>query len=230
MGSRPTLPYYAPASVLPGPLPTLEEIFKAKQLPSARQAVTGVVRVREYFIVKFGRYVLAGHHTVDIDHMVVRVPRLCRRPSTFCNVCYWRHVLPVWAECRSSGCLFGSGVERNRTLNKGGRMTDQVSRELGMRQNRSLDEVQMLIRTCSKSGKKSSKAIHKSPRYSARGVCVVDRKQGVGHSATLRLCFGQRISVAPTNLSLPERPRRLEGRLRQDFQPSALLCTKVRRV
>lgn len=57
MASRPTLPFYAPESVLPKPLPTLEEIFKAKRLPSARQAVTSVVRVREHFIVKFGRYV-----------------------------------------------------------------------------------------------------------------------------------------------------------------------------
>jgi serine/threonine protein kinase len=57
MASRPTLPYFAPKTVLPGPLPTLKEIFQAKQLPSAHQAVTGVFRVREHFVVKFGRYV-----------------------------------------------------------------------------------------------------------------------------------------------------------------------------
>ncbi|KAK3291465.1 kinase-like domain-containing protein [Chaetomium fimeti] len=57
MGSKPTLPYCAPENVLPGPIPTVEEILKAEQLRRAGQAVTGVARIREHFIVKFGRHV-----------------------------------------------------------------------------------------------------------------------------------------------------------------------------
>ncbi|KAK4153045.1 kinase-like domain-containing protein [Chaetomidium leptoderma] len=58
MDSRPTLPYFAPANLLPAPLPTVAEILASTERLSNRFArVVHVARVGQHFAVKFGRYV-----------------------------------------------------------------------------------------------------------------------------------------------------------------------------
>ncbi|KAH6617608.1 kinase-like domain-containing protein [Chaetomium tenue] len=54
MASQTTLPYFAPQSVLPAKLPTIEEILKGKKIPSAHYVVA---RVGEHFVVKYGENV-----------------------------------------------------------------------------------------------------------------------------------------------------------------------------
>lgn len=53
MATRHTLPYYAPAELLPAPLPTVAEILASRTRLSCPHETT-VVRVREHFAVKYG--------------------------------------------------------------------------------------------------------------------------------------------------------------------------------
>jgi len=53
MSTRPTLPYYAPAGVLPAPLPTMDEI-RASETGWFRLFGARIVRVNEHFVVKHG--------------------------------------------------------------------------------------------------------------------------------------------------------------------------------
>lgn len=53
MATRPTLPYYAPAELLPAPLPTVAEILASKHRIS-HEALTAVVRVGDHYAVKYG--------------------------------------------------------------------------------------------------------------------------------------------------------------------------------
>jgi tRNA A-37 threonylcarbamoyl transferase component Bud32 len=52
MATRPTLPYFAPAELLPAPLPTVAEIEAGTRISSRYQ--TPVYRVGDHFAVKFG--------------------------------------------------------------------------------------------------------------------------------------------------------------------------------
>ena len=52
MATRPSLPYYAPAELLPAPLPTVAEILAAKRISSLYK--TPVVRIGKHYAVKYG--------------------------------------------------------------------------------------------------------------------------------------------------------------------------------
>ncbi|AEO68900.1 bbb90e00-17a7-4728-b438-2e998f4753d2 [Thermothielavioides terrestris] len=54
MATRPSIPYYAPAELLPAPLPTVAEIRASKQRLSEWYE-TPVVRVGDHYAVKYGR-------------------------------------------------------------------------------------------------------------------------------------------------------------------------------
>ncbi|KAL2132778.1 hypothetical protein VTI74DRAFT_3402 [Chaetomium olivicolor] len=54
MATRPTLPYFAPAHILPAPLPTLADILASTKVLSA-PGKTRVVRVGNHFAVKYGK-------------------------------------------------------------------------------------------------------------------------------------------------------------------------------
>ncbi|KAK4148516.1 kinase-like domain-containing protein [Chaetomidium leptoderma] len=56
MATKPTIPYYAPAELLPAPLPTKAEILASKKRLSAPHE-TDVFRVGEHYAVKYGRRV-----------------------------------------------------------------------------------------------------------------------------------------------------------------------------
>ncbi|KAG7285364.1 hypothetical protein NEMBOFW57_009990 [Staphylotrichum longicolle] len=53
MATRPTLPYFAPAELLPGPLPTVAEILASKQRLS-HDALNRVYLVGDHYAVKYG--------------------------------------------------------------------------------------------------------------------------------------------------------------------------------
>ena len=54
MAARPTLPYFAPAALLPAPLPTVAEILASKRRISAYYEAP-VVRIGDHYAVKYGK-------------------------------------------------------------------------------------------------------------------------------------------------------------------------------
>jgi len=57
MAVRPTLPYYAPAGLLPAPLPTVADVLASKRFLSKYGVCDIVVRVGDHFTVKYGKWV-----------------------------------------------------------------------------------------------------------------------------------------------------------------------------
>jgi hypothetical protein len=56
MAVRPTLPYYAPAQLLPAPLPTVAQILDSTNF-MVRYGEAPIVRVGEHYVVKYGKRV-----------------------------------------------------------------------------------------------------------------------------------------------------------------------------
>jgi tRNA A-37 threonylcarbamoyl transferase component Bud32 len=65
MAARPSIPYFAPAELLPAPLPTVAEIMTAPTRLS-KEYEKAVYRVGEHFAVKFG----AGVHLQEGENML----------------------------------------------------------------------------------------------------------------------------------------------------------------
>lgn len=79
MATPEPLPFFAPADSLPGLLPSAEEIKGSKDLIAEGWTNRRVIRVREHFLVKYGRSLrpLEGQNMLVIQkNTTIRVPRI----------------------------------------------------------------------------------------------------------------------------------------------------------